>query len=182
MLGSSTATTQTAGDNSTKLATTAYADRLGTVLGTDTSASTTSVDFTIPSGTKRVIVMLTGISSNGTSPFQLQLGDAGGIETSGYNSFSGTRGGESNVTSGFLLNRVSSASTDTFSGVYTLFLQNASSFGWAGFGIVGESVANTPHFGSGTKSTSQETTTVRLTTVNGTDTFDAGTINIQYST
>ena len=37
------------------------------------------------------------------------------------------------------------------------------------------------HTGAGRKSTSAAMTTVRITTVNGTDTFDAGAVNVLYS-
>jgi hypothetical protein len=53
--------------------------------GTAVSASGTSVDFTgIPSTAKRITVMFSGVSTNGTSIIQVQLGDSGGVETTGY--------------------------------------------------------------------------------------------------
>ena len=52
-----------------------------------TTTSGTSHDFTsIPSWVKRITVMFSGVSTNGTSFVQIQLGDSGGIETTGYNS------------------------------------------------------------------------------------------------
>jgi len=49
------------------------------------STSGTSIDFTgIPSWVKRITVMFNGVSTNGTSNKQIQLGDSGGFETTGY--------------------------------------------------------------------------------------------------
>jgi hypothetical protein len=55
---------------------------LGITSGTAVaSTSGTSIDFTsIPLWVKRITVMFAGVSTNGTSPFLVQLGDAGGIE------------------------------------------------------------------------------------------------------
>jgi hypothetical protein len=57
----------------------------GITIGTPVSASGTAVDFTsIPSGTKRITVSFSGVSTNATSLYRIQIGDSGGIETSGY--------------------------------------------------------------------------------------------------
>ena len=49
------------------------------------STSGTSIDFTsIPSWVKRITVMFDGVSTNGTSNLQVQIGDSGGIENTGY--------------------------------------------------------------------------------------------------
>jgi hypothetical protein len=51
-----------------------------------TTSSGTSFDFTgIPSYAREVIVMLRDVSLSGTDNILVQLGDSGGIETSGYN-------------------------------------------------------------------------------------------------
>jgi hypothetical protein len=49
---------------------------------------------------------------------------------------------------------------------------------WTGSGTVGSN--DTIVFCAGTKVLSDTLTQLRITTVNGTDTFDAGTINILY--
>jgi hypothetical protein len=49
------------------------------------STSGTSIDFTgIPSWVKRVTVLCSGISKSSTANFLFQLGDSGGVETTGY--------------------------------------------------------------------------------------------------
>src|SRR3989304_1039623 len=54
-------------------------------LGTEqATTSGTSVDFTgIPAGTKQIIVTVEGVSTNGTGAIKIQLGDSGGVETTG---------------------------------------------------------------------------------------------------
>jgi hypothetical protein len=50
-----------------------------------TTTSGTFVDFTgIPSWAKRITVMFNGVSTNGTSTFQIQVGTSAGVETTGY--------------------------------------------------------------------------------------------------
>ena len=71
-------------DKATNVAGTQYYNLM--LLGTSKSATGTSVEFAgIPSGVKRITVMLNGVSTSSTSPMQIQLGDSGGYETSGYN-------------------------------------------------------------------------------------------------
>lgn len=144
-----------------------------------TSASGTAIDFTgIPSWVKRVTVMFSGLSTSGTSSLLLQLGTSSGAESTGYTS---TAYGQTNVvitsTAGFILNCSAVAAADARHGLLTI--ANITSNSWVAMGAV------TPASGqlascTGTKSTSATLDRVRITTVNGTDTFDAGNINILY--
>ena len=140
------------------------------------STSGTSIDFTgLPSWIKRVTVMFNGVSTNGTSNIQIQSG-SGSIETTGYVSQSGNRGGEVNSTAGFVTtNSIAAASLMGGSVVLTTLGSNV----WTGTGIIngGNSI---PNFCAGYKTFSGTIDRIRITTVNGTDTFDAGTINILY--
>jgi hypothetical protein len=143
------------------------------------STSGTSIDFTsIPSWVKRITVMFQGVSSNGSSPKIIQIGNSGGIETSGYVSGSvkiDISNGV-NFTSGFVINSQSAA--DVISGTYVLSLQDSTNNGWVGFGCLG---GNANVLGGGGKASMASTLDrVRITTVGGTDTFDAGSINILY--
>jgi hypothetical protein len=153
--------------------------------GTSVSASGTSVDFTsLPSGVKRITVMFNGISTNGSSNILVQLGDSGGVEATSYISISGYSGGTNsagaaNATTGFVVN-IGGAATSTFYGTLTLFLQTGTT--WVGshtFGITQGATYFSVH-GGGNKALSATLDRVRITTVNGTDTFDAGSINIFY--
>jgi hypothetical protein len=59
---------------------------LGITSGTAVaSTSGVSIDFTsIPSWVKRITVMFSGVSTNGTSPLQVQLGTSGGVDATSY--------------------------------------------------------------------------------------------------
>ena len=151
----------------------------GTItLGTEqASTSGTSIDFTgIPAGTKKITVMLVGVSTNGTSNIMIQLGDAGDFEATGYLAqVAGTA-----FTTGFGLT-ISTAATDTWRGVATLYLEDSTDFTWVYLSNMAETTTATNlRSAAGSKSLSAELTRVRITTVNGSDTFDAGAINISY--
>lgn len=148
-----------------------------TIATEQASTSGTSIDFTsIPAGVKRIKVMFNGVSTNGTSPIIIQLGDAGGVEPTGYVAASLSSGGNSTFTAGF--GTAALTAVDVIYGCVTLDLMNAASFTWVASGVI-----NTASIGlsiSGRKSTSAVVDRVRITTVGGTDTFDAGAINISY--
>ena len=146
------------------------------VSDTAKSATGTSVDFTgIPSWVKRITVMFSGVSTNGTTGFSLQLGDAGGIETTGY--AVGTSNSAAS-TSEFPLTGGSSAAAGLYQGVVTINLITSNI--WVVFGVVGRSDTSVAFSLGGSKSLSDVLTQLRLKTGNGTDAFDAGTINIIY--
>jgi len=151
------------------------------VSGTAVSASGTSVDFTsIPSWVKRVTVMLTGVSTNGTSNLTVQLG-SGSVQTSGYigvlSVFNGTSLGASAFSSGFTLDLTTTA-TDVRNAclVFTLLGSNT----WVCLGTTSQPSNTRSSFLNGYVALSSTLDRVRITTDNGTDTFDAGTINILY--
>ena len=147
------------------------------------STSGTSVDFTgIPSGVKRVTIMFYGVSSAGTSNWLVRLGTSSGFVTTGYlcgASYAGgvnTTGG-ANSTAGFLLQIGGVAQTH---GSMILSLVDASTYKWVQQCSVGDSSQAYVFFSGGSVALSGVLTQVRLTTVNGTDTFDAGSMNILY--
>jgi len=157
----------------------------GAVLGltSDTakaSTSGTTVDFTdIPSWVKRITVMFNGVSTNGSSFGLVQLGDSGGIENTGYtgsNAFSGGSATGANPTTGFGFGNNGAAFT--FSGHMTI--TNVSGNIWVASCVGGSTNTALAILGGGNKTLSGTLTQVRITTVNGTDTFDAGSINIMY--
>lgn len=156
----------------------------GTItLGTQVATTSgTSIDFTsIPSGTKKITVNLVGVSSNGSSVICVQIGDSGGVEASGYTA-AGTTAANSSIaaqTASFPISQNNSASA-VYHGSYTLNLENSSAFTWI---WSGQSIrSDGPYWtqGCGSKSLSAELDRVRLTTVGGSDTFDAGVVNISY--
>jgi hypothetical protein len=151
------------------------------LLMTAQTASGTAVDFTgIPSWVKRITVMFNGVSTNGTSAPIIQIGDAGGVETTGYlgsgiQLTNGSNNAGINFTDGFGIRSLLAAAT--LQGSVTISCSNAGTT-WHAQGLVGLSNTASICAVSGTKSLSDVLTTVRLTTQNGTDTFDAGTINL----
>jgi hypothetical protein len=149
------------------------------------STSGTSIDFTgIPSWVKRITVMFSGVSTNGTSAKIIQLGNSGGVETSSYTG-TGTVVGNGNGTStamssGFFASQASAAA-DVLSGQAIISLLDSATNTWSYSGVFGQSTATAIiYWAGGAKSLSATLDRVRITTVNGTDTFDAGSINIQY--
>jgi hypothetical protein len=142
------------------------------------TTSGTSIDFTgIPSWVKRITVMLSGVSTNGTSEIQVQLGDAGGIEASGY--ASGAQNGINSpafYSSGFVIEAGGVSGWERGGQVVMSLLANNT---WV-YSSCATAASSQVLFGSGSKTLSATLDRVRLTTVNGTDTFDAGSVNIMY--
>ena len=147
------------------------------------STSGTALDFTdIPSWVKRITVMFSGVSTNGTSKVMVQLGDSGGIETSGYLgsvAFADLSTAASNFSSGFIVDEGTNAAAIRHGSVI-ISQVSAAAFSWACFGNMGRSDAAAISVSAGSKALSDTLTQVRITTVGGTDTFDAGSINILY--
>jgi hypothetical protein len=143
------------------------------------STSGTSIDFTgIPSWVKRVTVMFNGVSTNGSSRQQIQIGTSGGIQTTGYTSGAFTNGASASSTTGYLITwRADPA--QTIIGALVLTLIDSATNTWVAQGDA-LTVASDGSSLAGVKTLSGVLDRVRLTTVNGTDTFDAGSINILY--
>lgn len=152
--------------------------------GTAVSASSTSVDFTsIPSWVKRITVMLDGVSLSGTSNilFRLGSGSTPTYVTTGYNDITVLTGaGSTNTTStgGFLLYDNAGSAASNYYGM--IVFTNISGNNWVCNGQAGLTTRNIISWTSGSVAVGATLTAVRITTVNGTDTFDAGTINILY--
>jgi hypothetical protein len=146
------------------------------------STSGTSIDFTgIPAGVRRITVMMNGVSTNGSSNIQIQIGDSGGIETTSYVSGAGFAGGSNSAssttsTTGFVLTAGLVAS-NTLTGIVVIC--NHTSNTWTE-SFSGAYNSGSGAFGGGYKDLSATLDRIRITTVNGTDTFDAGSINILY--
>lgn len=147
----------------------------GIVSGTaQATTSGTAFDFTgLPAGIQRITVMLDGISTASAGDLLVQIGDSGGIETTGYTSQSGDRVNEAEVTTGFHLNVRSTG--DVADGI--MIITRITGNRWVSSHI--KSTLDVPCFGAGTKTLSAELDRVRLTTTTGA-TFDAGQVNILY--
>jgi hypothetical protein len=148
------------------------------------STSGTSIDFTsIPSWVKRVTVMFQGVSTNGSSNLLIQIG-SGSILTSGYGSsaiYTGTSSGGSSSTAGFIITSAIGGTVD-MSGASTICLLGSNTYVSTG-NLIYNSVSPILFVltSAGVRtSVGGAIDRVRITTVNGTDTFDAGSINILY--
>jgi hypothetical protein len=143
------------------------------------STSGTSIDFTsIPSWVKRVTVMFNGVSTSGTSQYQIQIGAGSVDSTSTYVGTNTSAAGTVTsvaLTTGFLVATPSAATTESGNAILT----NVSGNIWSFLSVLGRSDGRAD-FTGGVKSLSGTLDRVRITTAGGTDTFDAGSINILY--
>ena len=145
------------------------------------STSGTSIDFTgIPSWAKRVTVMFNGVSTSGTTAVLVQIG-SGSVTTTGYTASS----------IGFY--SPSGVNTATYTTGFGMFSDQAAANRYGqmtislltGTTYISSHTINSPNivhgsFGAGGIALGGTLDRVRITTVNGTDTFDAGSINIMY--
>jgi hypothetical protein len=151
------------------------------------STSGTSIDFTgLPSWVKRIVVMFNAVSLSGNSTFRIQLGTGATptYTTSGYVTFGVTFAasglGAATDTGGFPIGQnQTAAGVTTYGG--NCMITNVTGNTWSYMAMCGGSSAtNGGLLGGGSVPLGAVLTAVRVTTINGTDTFDAGSINIQY--
>ena len=141
------------------------------------STSGTSIDFTsIPSWVKRITVMFKGVSTSGTSIVIVQLGTGGTPTTSGYGGGCWQTSVYTNVTNGMALSG-NNVATDVRNGAITI--TNITGNTWVSTAVNVNDNA-TGGGGAGSVALAGVLNLVRITTVNGTDTFDLGSINILY--
>lgn len=152
------------------------------------TTSGTEIDFgSIPAGTKRITAVLDGVSTNGTSNLLLQLGTAGGIQTSTYAGacYGGQDSGAQSLnawTTGVALQHAGIvAAADVLRGVVTFTLMDSTNNIWGVTGTMYRTgAASSYNTLAGTITLSGAVTTLRLTTAGGSDTVDAGSMNIAY--
>ena len=151
----------------------------GLTLMTQVTASGTAVDFTgIPSWAKRITIMFSNVSSSATSNYLIQIG-SGSLTTTGYTSTSASIGNAAvTSTAGFIATYVMVAA-NSYAGSYTILNVHPTLYVGSGT-MVTSNAANNAFISGGSVTLSGALDRVRITTVNGTDTFDAGTINIMY--
>jgi hypothetical protein len=145
------------------------------------STSGTAILFTsIPLWVKRITVMFNGVSTSGTSVVQIQIG-SGSVTTSGYVCVASNLGAASlssaAITSGI-------AAVQAMAAAYTLQgslrFENITGNTWAASGAFAFTGATAISVTAGSIALSGTLDRVNITTVGGTDTFDAGTINLIY--
>lgn len=149
-----------------------------------TASGQTELTFTgIPAWVKKITIGLNGLSTSSTSTPIVQLGDSGGYETTNYNSFgiaatnTGVAGIGGTGQGGFVLtNGVTAAGT--LNGMIFLMLTDASTNTW----VSSSTLVTSPfvsHVTGGNKALSATLDRLRLY-IDGTQTFDAGSVNILY--
>ena len=146
------------------------------------STSVTSVDFaSIPSWVKRITVILSGVSTSGTSGCLLQLGYQNPVTSTGY--VSGTTAIGNTVVGSLTTSTAGVLATSALVAAQTLngsvIFSTLGSNIWVAQGSTYSSATAT-FVVAGSVTLSGTLDRVRITTVNGTDTFDAGSINILY--
>jgi hypothetical protein len=170
-----------AGTNTLTLQAATATSAVNTLATAVASTSGTSINFTsIPSWVKRITVMFSGVSTSGTSDLLVQLGTGATptYTTSGYlGSASIQSGTVENFNTGYEV-VINNAAASVWHG--NIVIANVTSNTWSEFGVLGNSNAAGTRMSGGSIPLAAVLTAVRITTVNGTDTFDAGTINILY--
>jgi hypothetical protein len=153
-------------------------------LGTSQAATSgASIDFTgIPSWAKRVTLLFSGVSTSGTNNKRIRLGVGGSFVTSGYvttRNYITTAILTGTSTAGFDI-ETSGQAAELVSG--QMVFTNITGNSWVGIGQFSATNGNQPgaFFSGGNIALSGALDSIRLTTVNGTDTFDAGSVNIMY--
>ena len=151
----------------------------GFTLGTEQSTgSGTSVTFgSIPTGTTMIVVMFEGVSFTGDIQTDLTIGDAGGLETSGYVAAAKDIdvGTETTSTAAFIYDDGAGAGS-LITGQWTLSLKDAANYTWVATGVFTAMTGGTFTICSGHKSLTAELTQLQISG----GTFDAGSINIMY--
>jgi hypothetical protein len=145
--------------------------------GTNVNAGGTVVDFTsIPSWVKRITMILNGVSTNGNDDIMVQLG-VNSPTTSGYLGAAWNSGGTTvNLSTGFRDSCFDGAAVRR--GMFVIDLIGSNT--WACNAILGRSDTTAMNIISGTIALSGTMNIIRLTTQNGSQAFDAGTVNILY--
>lgn len=162
----------TAGTTITGLGTGTGGTGTYTVSVSQTAASaamtTVALDFlnVIPTWAKRITVILAGISTSGSSQVQFQLG-SGTIQTTGYIG--------SSTTGVSMTGSVSAGDIRVGAIQFNSMTANT----WVGSGAFAYGASATiQNSAAGYVTLSGAIDRLRVTTVNGTDSFDAGTVNI----
>ena len=124
--------------------------------------------------------MLNGVSGSAASDYLFQIGDSGGIENTGYlgaGTVLANIAATTAYTTGFGF-PAGGVTAKVWQGA--IRISNITGNAWVADGVFSRSDTNNSAVTSGGKTLSDVLTQCRLTHVNGTDTFDAGTVNILY--
>lgn len=157
----------------------------GPVLDTPQTATgvETFFDFSPPTWATKITIIVDSLSLSGTAALLTQLGTGSGLEVTGYKGCggyyqNGASSGVANYTTGF--GDGTAAAANSRHGEITLRRADPSSNKWVAAGSIGlDNVATMINLG-GSKVLAAALTTVRVTSSNGTDFFDVGSVNCMY--
>jgi len=147
-----------------------------------TLTNQTAPEFTgIPSWVKKITISVSGLSTNGSGNYLIQSG-SGSYETSGYLGASTTTAASAstnNYTTGFGIGNGTGSTASVIHGIATMVLVNSSTNTWAFSFVGGNSDTTRAVFSGASKAFTGTIDRIRFY-VDGTQFFDAGTINILY--
>jgi hypothetical protein len=128
--------------------------------------------------------MISALSTNGTDSIWLKIGDSGGLESTGYNGAAGNiiNGGYpvTGAAAGGAAWAIDASVSGTSSIHGVVVLNHMGSNLWAMHCSMSNITSDSMKIAAGTKSLSAVLTQLAITTSGGSETFDAGTINIMY--
>lgn len=146
------------------------------------SATGSEIDFTVPTWVQRIDISLANVSLSGTDRVLIRLGTASGVVTTGYVSGAQNNSGGTTSTVGFVLDGLGQAASDDRVGIVTLCRLSATQ--WVESSVIAKDpsagASGATNISGGTVDIGADITTVRITRT-GTNTFDNGTIGLQYS-
>jgi len=151
------------------------------------TTSGTSITFgSIPAGVDMIVMNFFGVSQGSNAQtIRIQIGDGGGIETSGYLNTAAKIADQAiesatiRNTAGFSVGTVNWDAANILHGSVWFTLQDAAAFTWCFHGMLNESDDDGIYLGSGSKALSAELTQIKFSTAAGA-TFDAGAVNIMF--
>jgi hypothetical protein len=148
-----------------------------TVVAAQATTSGTQFDFTgLPADVSRITVNFSGVSLSGTDHLLVQIGDAGGVENTGYTSTTGANSGvEATSTAGFILGAGAAATLQSG----TMVLSKLSTTDWVASHSAAREGTDVVS-GAGRKSLSAGPLDRVRIAATGANTFDAGSVNIIY--
>ena len=139
------------------------------------TTSGTAHGFTsIPAGTNRITMMLDGVSLSSGGHLQVELGDAGGYETSGYLNSSSSGTSSNGDTEAFRVIDIAASGNTTSGNIVGTRVDGNQ---WAMSGVLMDAAGSVVDISAGSKTLSAELDRIQLVN-DGADTFDAGKINI----
>ncbi len=168
-----------AGTNTLTLQAATATNSVNTLATAVATTSGTSIDYTgLPSWIKKITVSFQGVSTNSSSLWLLQLGTSSGVTITGYLGRVRDLGSVTSAYSAGFTLLTDSSNGAILHGVIQVVTLGSNNFAMSG--ILSRSDGANQYISGGSIALGGVLDRVRLTTVNGTDVFDAGSVNILY--